>query len=84
MSVFWLAGVMDLPCNPAARLVLMSIADQAQDDGFSAPVLDRLGLNRIQMRRAVQELVVLGYVEKGENVEGRETFHLFPRGAGHA
>lgn len=75
MSVFQLYRASHARCAPGDRLVLMAIADQANDEGAAWPVFENLGMTQKQVQAALRRLLKQGLIRKGTN-NGRETIYL--------
>lgn len=84
--LFVVAGYLD-DLEPAAKLILMALADSADDDGTgSIPGLEKMrawsGRSRSRVLEIVNELIAAGWVER--TADGRRghraTFRVFPRG----
>lgn len=87
MSIRIMTAVWDTPTqlNPTARLVLLSLADQANDDGWCWPSLAstgrRCGVSEDTVRRWITVLAMTGLVERHPR-EGRSTmYRVTPGGA---
>ena len=80
MSIRLMTAVWDTPTelDPTARLVLLSLADQANDDGWCWPSLAstgrRCGVSEDTVRRWITFLAMTGLVERHPR-EGRSTMY---------
>ena len=67
MSVRVMGAVWDIPIPPTRKLVLMAMADHANDEGVCWPSQERIaikvGITDRQVRNHVAELIKAGYVE---------------------
>lgn len=75
MSVFQLYRASHAHCAERDKLVLLSIADQANDEGAAWPVFEHLGMTDKQVQAALRRLLKLGLIRKG-TTDGRETIYL--------
>lgn len=84
MSIKIMSAVFEGDLPPVKRLVMLALADHADDEGLCYPSINRLckrtGLSERAVQKHVKELEVLGYLSRGmnEGKRGVNTYLLTP------
>jgi hypothetical protein len=82
MSTLMLSACWRLNLTPAVKLVLISLADQANDDGVSWPgvnsIAKRTCLSERTVQRSIADLVELGLLQRRERPGTSSVYHITP------